>query len=111
MSSKCFLLFLSLVSFPVVINAHAVDQSMCYSGTNVEYHNNGSLKACELKADYEANGIRCRDRGRVSFYEDGNLESCILSDPTTIGENRCDQFGIVFFYPDGKLKSCMKPTN
>jgi hypothetical protein len=91
-------------------NAYAVDTSVCKSGVNVVLHDNGALRSCELKDDYEANNVRC-NKGSVSFYNNGNLESCMLSRATTIGENRCDPVGLISFYPDGKLKSCMKPAN
>jgi hypothetical protein len=101
-------LFLSLASVVIGFNVYAVDPSICNSGVNVVVHDNGSLKSCELKDNYEANNIRCRDKGPISFYDNGSLESCMLSTPTTIGENKCDQFNLISFYPDGNLKSCMK---
>lgn len=108
---KNILFFLSLASAVVISNVYAVDPSICNSGVNVVVHDNGSLKSCELKDDYDANNIRCRNENRISFYNNGSLESCILSTPTTIGENKCDEFALISFYPDGKLKSCMKPSN
>jgi hypothetical protein len=42
-------LTLVLASF----NVYAADQSICNSGANVVLHNNGSLKACQLKNDYD----------------------------------------------------------
>jgi hypothetical protein len=103
--------FLSLALVAVSLNVYAVDPSICNSGANVVVHDNGSLKSCELKGNYEANNIQCRERNPISFYDKGSLESCILSTPTTIGENKCDQFYLISFYPDGNLKSCMKPGN
>ena len=111
MNFRNSLFFLSLALVLVSFNVSALDPSICNSGANVVLHNNGSLKSCELKDDYEANSIRCSKAGRVSFYDNGNLESCVLSTPTTIGENKCDQSGLISFYLDGKLKSCMKPGN
>ena len=111
MNFRNSLFFLSLALVLVSFNVSALDPSICNSGANVVLHNNGSLKSCELKDDYEANSIRCSKAGRVSFYDNGNLESCVLSTPTTIGENKCDQSALISFYPDGKLKSCMKPGN
>ena len=105
------LFFLSLALLVGSTTAYAVDPSICNSSANVVVHENGSLKSCELKDDYEANGIRCRNENGISFYDNGSLESCILSTPTTIGGNSCGQFALVSFYPDGKLKSCMKPAN
>jgi hypothetical protein len=102
---------LSLALVVVSSNAYAVDPSICNSGVNVVVHENGSLKSCQLKDDYDANSIRCRNENRISFYDNGSLESCILSTPITIGENECGEFALVSFYRDGKLKSCMKPAN
>lgn len=110
MNCKNILFFLSLALVVGSLNVYAVDPSLCNPGVNVILHNNGSLKSCDLKGDYEANNIRC-NKGRVSFYDNGTLESCMLSKPTTVGENKCDQVGLIYFYPDGKLKSCMKPGN
>jgi hypothetical protein len=110
MNFKMILFFLSLALVAVSFNVYAVDPSICKSGVNVILHDNGSLRSCELKDDYETNNIRC-NKGSASFYDNGNLESCMLSRPTTIGENKCDQVGLISFYPDGKLKSCMKPAN
>ena len=110
MNFKNILFFLSLALVVVSFNVYAVDPSICKSGVNVVLHDNGSLRSCELKDDYEANSVRC-NKGSVSFYNNGNLESCMLSRATTIGENKCDPVGLISFYPDGKLKSCMKPAN
>jgi antitoxin component YwqK of YwqJK toxin-antitoxin module len=104
---QSLVLTLVLASFSV----YAVDQSICNSGANVVLYNNGSLKACQLKNDYDANNIRCKNDGPVSFYDNGNLESCMLSMPATITENKCKQDGLISFYIDGKLKSCVKPDN
>ncbi len=98
-------LTLVLASF----NVYAADQSICNPGANVELHNNGSLKACQLKDDYDANDIRCKNRGAVSFYDNGNLQSCVLSADTTIGKNKCKENGLISFYRDGRLESCVKP--
>ena len=104
------LFFLSLVLL-FGSHAHAVDSSICNPGVKVEVHDNGSLRSCDLKEDYEANGIRCRNENRITFYDNGNLESCILSEPATIGAYDCEQYALIYFYPDGRLRSCMKPVN
>lgn len=103
------LFFLSL-ALPLVfagVNAYAVDQSICHSGANVVLHNNGSLKSCQLKSNYDENNIQCKSDGQVSFYDNGKLESCVLSASVTIGKNKCKEDGLISFYIDGKLKSCM----
>jgi len=105
------LLFQSLALTLVLasFNVYAADQSICHSGANVALHNNGSLRACQLKNDYEANTIRCKNNSSISFYSNGNLESCVLYDSVSIGKNNCKGDGLISFYIDGKLKSCMKP--
>lgn len=110
MSFRGSLFFLGL-ALVVGSNAHAVDSSICVPGVKVEIHDNGSLRSCDLKEDYEVNGIQCRNENRISFYNNGNLESCILSAPATIGAYECEQYALIYFYPDGRLKSCMKPVN
>jgi hypothetical protein len=104
--SQCF-------AFAVLagLNVYAADQSICHSGTSVELYNDGSLKACRLKKDYDANNIQCKNDGLVGFFTNGNLESCVLSKPTSIGMIKCKQDGLISFYIDGKLKSCVKPDN
>jgi hypothetical protein len=102
---------LALTSVLVSFNVYAVDQSICNPGSNIALHNNGSLKACKLKNDYDANNIRCKNDGPVSFYNNSNLESCVLSAEVTIAGNKCKQDGVISFYIDGKLKSCMKSDN
>jgi antitoxin component YwqK of YwqJK toxin-antitoxin module len=107
------LFFLSLVLTSVLggFNVYAADQSICQSGANVLLHDNGSLKTCQLKDDYDTNNIRCKNGGSASFYNNGNLESCVLSESVTIEKNKCKQDGLISFYIDGKLKSCMKQDN
>jgi hypothetical protein len=100
-------LTLVLASF----NVYAVDQSICHSGANVVLHNNGLLKSCQFKNDYDANNIRCKSDGPVNFYNIGNLESCVLYAPVTIAQNKCKEDGLISFYIGGKLKSCMKQDN
>ena len=102
---------LALAAVFAGFNVYAADQSICHSGTNVALHNDGSLKACRLKNDFDANSIRCKNDDAISFYSNGNLESCVLSMPATIDMNKCEQDGLISFYIDGKLKSCRKPDN
>ena len=103
-----FPLSFALISVFASSHVYAADQSICNPGSNVVLHNNGSLKACQLKNDYDANKIRCKKDDSVSFYNNGNLESCELASEATIDQNKCSQYGLIFFYIDGKLKSCMK---
>lgn len=98
-------LALVLASFDV----YAIDQSICNPGSNVVLHNNGSLKACQLKNGYDANNIRCKKDYDISFYNNGNLEFCVLFIFVTIAKNKCEQDDPISFYIDGKLKSCLKP--
>ena len=106
-----FLQGLALTLVLVSFNVYAADQSICNPGSNVALYNNGSLKACQLKNDYDANNIRCQNNGTVSFYNNGNLESCMLSTAAAIGDNKCKENGLISFYIDGKLMSCLKPDN
>jgi antitoxin component YwqK of YwqJK toxin-antitoxin module len=100
-----------LASILVGLNIYAADQSICNPGANVILHDNGSLKSCKLKNDFDANNIRCKNGGLVSFYSNGKLESCVLYADVTIAESKCKADGQVSFYSDGKLKSCMKQDN
>ena len=100
-----------LASILVGLNIYAADQSICNPGANVILYDNGSLKSCKLKDDYDANNIRCKNGGSVSFYQNGKLESCVLYADVTIAESKCKADGQVSFYSDGKLKSCMKQDN
>ena len=106
-----FSLSLALTLVLTSFNVCVADQSICNSGANVLLHNDGSLKACQLKNNYDANNIRCKNNGSVSFYNNGNLESCVLSAPVTIAQNKCKEDSLISFYIDGKLKSCVKPDN
>jgi antitoxin component YwqK of YwqJK toxin-antitoxin module len=96
-------LALALILLLVIFNVYAADQSICNPG--------GLLKSCQLKDDYDANNIRCKNGGSVSFYSNGKLESCILSAEATIAESKCRADGLISFYIDGKLKSCLKQDN
>ena len=107
---KNLLFFLSITSVFVSFNLYAADPSICSSGVSVAVYENGSLKSCVLKDDYEVNNVQCRYENRIRFYDNGNLESCILSVPATIGEYQCEQYAFITFYPDGRLKSCIKPV-
>jgi antitoxin component YwqK of YwqJK toxin-antitoxin module len=100
-----------LASILVGLDIFAADQSICNPGANVILYDNGSLKSCKLKDDYDANNIRCKNGGSVSFYQNGKLESCVLYADVTIAESKCKADGQVSFYSDGKLKSCMKQDN
>ena len=104
------LTFITLVLIVACSNVFAIDPSICIAGGKVVFYESGSLRSCDLKDDYQANGIRCHNGNRISFYQNGNVESCILSERTTVGGNECGQFVLISFYPDGKLKSCVKPV-
>jgi len=91
-----------------VIEANAIDQSICLSGSNVVRYPNGSLKACVLKDSFRLNEITCKSQNPVSFYDDGQLETCVLAIPATISGQKCEEFRPITFYPDGKFRSCEK---
>ena len=110
-SNIVIFLSLTLASALASFTVYAADQSICHPGANILLYDDGSLKACQLKNDYEANGIKCKSNAPVSFYNNGSLESCALATPATIGANKCKEDGLISFYIDGKLKSCVKPDN
>ena len=99
---------LLLASVLVSFNVYAANQSICNSATNVVLHDNGSLKSCQLKDNYNVNNITCKSNNAISFYSNGKLEYCVLSEEATIAENRCKEDSSIFFFIDGNLKSCMK---
>jgi hypothetical protein len=105
--------FFQLLALTVVLgsfNAYAADQSICHSGAKVELNDDGSVRACRLKSDYDVNSIQCKNNSPISFYNNGNLESCVLSKPASIDMNKCMQDGQITFYINGNLKSCVKPN-
>jgi hypothetical protein len=91
-----------------VIQADAIDQSICDSGSNVVLYPNGSLKSCVLKDSFRSDGIKCSAHQAVHFYNDGRLETCRLAESATVSGQKCKESGSIDFYPDGKFKSCMK---
>ncbi len=91
-----------------VIEANAIDQSICHSGANVVLYPNGSLKSCVLKDSFRVNEIKCNSQSPVSFYDNGRIETCVLAEPAKISGQECRESGTISFYPDGKLKSCVK---
>lgn len=91
-----------------VIEANALDQSICSSGKSVEFYPNGSLKTCILKDSFHSNDITCKSENTVSFYDDGRLDTCVLAEPATIMGQKCKEFGPISFYSDGKFRSCVK---
>jgi hypothetical protein len=91
-----------------VIQAYAIDQSICDAGSNVTLYPNGSLRSCILKDSFRSGGIKCREHRPIRFYNDGRLETCDLVDSTTVSGQKCKEFGPIDFYPDGRFKSCVK---
>ena len=91
-----------------VIEANAIDQSICSPGGTVELYPNGSLKSCIPKESFGLNDIRCNSQNPVSFYDNGRLESCILAAQATISGQKCKEFQPISFYPDGQFKSCVR---
>jgi antitoxin component YwqK of YwqJK toxin-antitoxin module len=111
MRISIYFLSSALVSVLTGFNAYAAEQSICHADTNVLLYDNGSLKACQLEKNYDANDIPCKSNNPVSFYDNGNLELCVLSKQTDIDKNTCKEDSMISFYLDGKLKSCVKPSN
>ena len=91
-----------------VIEANAIDQSICSSGADVVLYPNGLLKSCSLKDSFSSTEIKCKSQGQVRFYENGQLEECVLAEEATIGDQKCKEFGQIAFYTDGKFRSCLK---
>lgn len=91
-----------------VIEANAIDQSICSPGADVVLYPNGSLKSCALKDSFRSNNITCKSQSQVSFYDDGQIETCVLAEPATLSGQECKETGQIDFYPDGKLRSCVK---
>lgn len=91
-----------------VIEANAIDQSICSSGEKVALYPNGSLKSCVLKEDFTLGEIKCKGQNPVTFHNNGRLETCVLADSVTISGQKCKEFGLISFFPDGKFRSCVK---
>jgi hypothetical protein len=91
-----------------VIEASAVDQSICASGANVVLYPNGSLKSCALKEPFRSNEITCKGQSLISFYDNGQIETCVLAEPATISGQKCEELKPIDFYQDGKFRSCEK---
>lgn len=102
---------LVLIFLAAAFNVFAADQSICHPGAKISLYNNGSLQTCQLKSDYDVNGIQCKSNAAINFYNNDSLESCMLAKSTSIGMVKCRQDGLISFFIDGKLKSCMKPDN
>jgi len=91
-----------------VIEANAIDQSICASGANVVLYPNGSLKSCALKESFRSNEITCKSQSLISFYDNGQIETCVLAEPATISGQKCQELKPINFYLDGKFRSCEK---
>jgi hypothetical protein len=91
-----------------VIQAYAIDQSICEPGSKVVLYPNGYIMSCELKSDFNSNEITCKERGFIRFYENGQLETCNFARSANIGGQECKELNPISFYPDGKFKSCIK---
>ena len=91
-----------------MIEANAMDKSICASEKIEEHYPDGSLRSCVLKDTFRSNGIKCNSQSQISFYENGQIETCILAEPVKISGQECKEFGPISFYPDGKFKSCVK---
>jgi hypothetical protein len=62
-------------SLLVVIQAYAIVQSVCDSGSNVVLYPNGSLITCSLKDSFRSGDIKCSEHRSIHFYNDGRLET------------------------------------
>jgi hypothetical protein len=91
-----------------VLQANAVDQSICTSGSNVVLYPNGALQSCVLKDSFRLNGAECKQQSPISFYNNGQLETCVLAESATIGRQKCKQLRPIRFHPSGEFQSCVK---
>ena len=105
-----FKLTFSVLTFTlfVVLEAFAIDQSICSSESWVDYRPDGSISRCVLKRDFSSNGIKCKELLTISFYAGGQLETCSLADDATVENKKCKALNEISFYPDGTLKTCVK---
>jgi hypothetical protein len=62
-------------SLLVVIQAYAIDQLICDSGSNVALYPNGSLITYSLKDSFRLDDIKCSEHRSIHFYNDGRLET------------------------------------
>jgi antitoxin component YwqK of YwqJK toxin-antitoxin module len=106
-----FFQILVITSVLVSFNVYAAKQSICNPNTNVVLHDDGSLKSCQLKDNYDVNNSTCKNGGPISFYSNGELESCVLYKAVTISNSNCKADALIYFFIDGNLKSCMKQEN
>ena len=120
-----------------VIEANAINKSICSPGDRMELYPNGLIKACLLKADFRSGELRCKGlspitfynngrvemcvlpeaatingqkckEGSVKFHNNGRLEMCVLPEAATISGQKCKKFGEIIFYPNGRFKSCVR---
>ncbi len=91
-----------------VIEANAIDQSICASGANVVLYPNGAIKSCALKEPFRSNEFTCKSQSLISFYDNGQIEMCLLAEPATISGQKCQELKPINFYSDGKFRSCEK---
>lgn len=89
-------------------NVFAADQSICDPNANIVLHNIGALQSCQLKDNYNINGITCKQGTIIRFYDNGQLDSCVLNSEVTISDTRCKPDAPISFYINGNLRSCMK---
>ncbi len=88
--------------------AFAADKSLCREDWALFLYDNGNLKSCNLKNDYDSYGITCKNDYPVTFYVTGELQSCRLSEDTTVNGITCRGDRTISFYPDGRLSECVK---
>jgi hypothetical protein len=94
-----------------VIPVFAADPSICSQGLTISFYDSGNLRACNLRENYDINGITCLDDNEIVFYDTGELQSCTLSQEAAVRGITCQQEGQITFYRDGNLSSCVKISN
>jgi len=105
--NKILLVVLALMTLGT-LEAGAIDQSICLSGSNMVLYPSGALRSCVLKDPFHAKDAKCIGQSQASFYDNGQVETCVLAESATISGQQCSEFGPISFYPDGKFRSCQK---
>lgn len=94
------IIMLSIIAITDVGTCLGIDQSICTPGSEIIYHQNGTLKTCTLKDDFAVNGVNCEQYETINLYETGTLKDCVTSDYFNYRDIICNQHDQVSFYPE-----------
>jgi len=100
------IIMLSIIAITDVGTCLGIDQSICTPGSEIIYHQNGTLKTCTLKDDFAVSGVNCEQYETINLYETGTLKDCVTSDYFNYGDIICNQHDQVSFYATGQLNTC-----